>query len=47
MTYTFSRKVQYSREAAENMVFGDGWAPSGVLMNGQFLSGAEAMVKMK
>ena len=41
------RGESYSRDAAENMVFGDGWAPSGVLMNGQFLSGTEAMVKMK
>lgn len=41
------RGENYSRKAAENMVFGSGWAPSGVFTDGQFLSGTEAMPMLK
>lgn len=37
----------WKREHAENFVFGDGWAPSGVFANGKFMSGVEGINEIK
>jgi len=33
----------WSRKAAESFVFGSGWAPSGIIINGKYMSGVEGI----
>lgn len=44
---SFMPCAPWSEAAAKNMVFGSGWAPSGVICNGEYKSGVEAFGDIK